>query len=106
MVIYSQRVQILFINVQRSGSGTGKCCTIVRRGRNTFLGVFFLLLIVSLIHESCGVFRLFFFVLENIFERLIQLNCPLLRESVKVKPPVHINILSEISREVTRLVKF
>lgn len=64
---------------------------------------FSLLLIVSLIHESCGVFR-FFFVLENIFERFIHLNCPLLRESVKVKPPVHINI--EISREVTRLVKF
>lgn len=64
---------------------------------------FFLLLIVSLIHESCwGVF----FVIENIFERFIQLICPLLRESVKVKPPVHINILSEISREVTRLVKF
>lgn len=67
-----------------------------------FLFFFFLLLFVSLIHESCGAF----FVLENIFERLIQLNCPLLRESVKVKPPVHINILSEISREVTRLVKF
>lgn len=48
----------------------------------------------------------FFFVIENIFERFIQLICPLLRESVKVKPPVHINILSEISREVTRLVKF
>lgn len=67
-----------------------------------FLFFFFLLLFVSLIHESCGAF----FVLENIFERLIQLNCPLLRESVKVKPPVHINILREISREVTRLVKF